>query len=185
MLGTVATYRRAMAHIAGLAGLAGLAVCASSCGAASSTSAASPTTWTVAVAPVSGQTLSAALAKIKTLSSGAVPVGTLTAAVFALGDPEPDMAAGQWQTLISTLCGPGTGLVATAMSYGWTLQVDGFADSTGSASFNATLESLRAANAAHAIEQTCAVPPTRVHINAGGIDGLGPDARKVTVKFVK
>lgn len=165
------------------------AAAASGCGAAPSPSAGGPsTTWTASVPAIASHTLDEALAIIGS-DHGAgpdpLPIGELSAAVFARGVSRPDTTTKQWQDLVTGVCGDGGAKLRAALDAGWDLTLSGFVDSTGSVSINDALQDGRAIEAGQLLGAACGVPPGRIRTAKGGVAGPGAEARKVTVLLTR
>jgi len=147
-----------------------------------------PASWTIELPSVQPPTLEDSL-KIIDAAPGdgpsVLPIGTLSAAVFARGDATLDTSNPEWKSLENDLCGQRR-LLAAALSHGWDVSVTGFIDSSGSmgpGTLNAQLPMERARTAVDALRHACAIPVARIVAKAGGVDGPGAAARRVVVTY--
>lgn len=112
-------------------------------------------------------------------------IDQLTAAVFPIGDPNPDTTSLEWVNLAETACGrdpAGETLLGLALEHGWTIEVTGFVDASGPmgpGSINDSLDRDRAQATARLLAQACGLDPAVLTVNEGNV--ADDNVRKVVV----
>ncbi len=108
------------------------------------------------------------------------------AAVFAVGNPEPDVRRPEWQKLVTDLkdlnnqlseSNPSSSCCLEAL----TLSVTGYADSSGTAEGNQLLSGQRADAVAEILSSELGIDLDHVTTTAGGVAGDDDGSRRVEV----